>query len=396
MSVERFTPATSLIPHQPWDEKRKNSQPKYHIGASKGLSKTQKVILDCLAQTGRVTLDVKVEPDTDLIDILQNSGLDSSQMLIFKAALEQRISLPAPIPVTTLINAQTLQVLENEILKITVSNTTQLLLPFASEGERTPLFLFPPGGGELHCWLELVHHLPNRPIYGLRLRGLQKGETAFESMAEAVSCFLEEICRVQPCGPYALLGMCFGGNIAYEVARELEAKGEVVSFVGGIDNAPYIPEMSFAALRFFTIDLLASRRLITADEQKNLKKELSEAEPATFPRLITRRFRTRLEAAGVTLERLEAWQRVFHGTVQIGKAYEPKGKIATYTSFWASPLSEWNISKKDWESRVRGWETLSAESSFHFIGGNHYSALTRDHINEFQKVLNRELELHGI
>jgi thioesterase domain-containing protein len=52
------------------------------------------------------------------------------------------------------------------------------------------------------------------------------------------SCYVEGILRHQPHGPYALLGFCFGGLLAFEVAKRLESRGEKVPFVSGIDNPP--------------------------------------------------------------------------------------------------------------------------------------------------------------
>lgn len=360
------------------------------------LTPTQKIIVECLAERCPFVSISENLLDSDLTQILQNGGLDSPGMLIFKADLEARLSLKSSIPITSLLRAQTIRALETEIMKVSVSSSRDILLPFTTQGSQTPLFLFPPGGGELHCWIELVRRFRDRPLYGLRLRGLQPGESAFESMGEMVGCFLEEIRKVQPRGPYALLGMCFGGNIAFEVAKALEAAGEDVAFVGGIDNAPNILQMSFATLRFFIVDLLLTRRLITPSEASLLKEETRDQDPALLPRLVMRRFRTRLQSAGVTRERLESWHRVFCGTVHMADGYVPLGRIATYTSFWAEPLGEWGVSREEWETRVRGWGAFADSSSFHFVGGNHYTALTKDHIQDFKVLLDRQLQVRGV
>jgi thioesterase domain-containing protein len=48
--------------------------------------------------------------------------------------------------------------------------------------------------------------------------------------------YKEDIKRVQPEGPYNLVGWSLGGNIAYEVATQLTADGEMVGFLGLIDS----------------------------------------------------------------------------------------------------------------------------------------------------------------
>ncbi|KAH8847005.1 putative secondary metabolism biosynthetic enzyme [Pyricularia oryzae] len=329
---------------------------------------------------------------------LTNGGLDSRGMLLFKAALEAKLELQAPLPVTALIRARTLYELEKEIFRASVASSKSLLLPFSAHGSKTPLFLFPPGGGELHCWIELVRFLPDRPIYGLRLRGLQEGEASFETMQETVETFIREMKQVVPRGPYALLGMCFGGNVAFEVAKALEAGGGEVVFVGGVDNAPHLGagQMSFDSMRFFIIDLLSTRGLLTAEEANKTKENLKEMDLSEFPQLIMRRFRTRLEAASVTLQRLEAWHRVFLGTARMASGYKPEGKISTYTSFWALPLTEWGITSEEWEARVGAWHGFAKKSSNHFVPGDHYTALSGAHINVFQALLNNQLQHCGL
>ena len=46
--------------------------------------------------------------------------------------------------------------------------------------------------------------------------------------------------EIQPRGPYVLLGWCNGGTLAFEIARQLEEAGEVVSRVFLIDT--WIPD----------------------------------------------------------------------------------------------------------------------------------------------------------
>lgn len=35
-----------------------------------------------------------------------------------------------------------------------------------------------------------------------------------------------------------MLGFCLGGSVAFELAKRLEAEGEEILFLGGIDNPP--------------------------------------------------------------------------------------------------------------------------------------------------------------
>ena len=47
--------------------------------------------------------------------------------------------------------------------------------------------------------------------------------------------YLKRCESVQPHGPYAIVGACFGATVAYEMTRQLLAAGEEVGFLGLLD-----------------------------------------------------------------------------------------------------------------------------------------------------------------
>jgi thioesterase domain-containing protein len=49
--------------------------------------------------------------------------------------------------------------------------------------------------------------------------------------------YIDRLRKVQPSGPYLLAGLCAGGVIAFEMARQLQNQGDLVAFVGIIDAA---------------------------------------------------------------------------------------------------------------------------------------------------------------
>lgn len=110
----------------------------------------------------------------------------------------------------------------------------------AKNGE--PIFLVHPIGGTLTCYQAFVDQLDiDRPIYGIRAKGLEVDEVSRKQSVEDLSA---EYCRhvrsVQPQGPYTLCGWSFGGVIAYEMARQLIVAGQEIAFVGVLDS--YTPE----------------------------------------------------------------------------------------------------------------------------------------------------------
>jgi thioesterase domain-containing protein len=78
---------------------------------------------------------------------------------------------------------------------------------------------------------------PSRPIYGVEPLKNAAGGYAHTQISEMATNYVERIRAVQQHGPYMLAGLCAGGVIAFEMARQLQDAGERVSFVGIIDAA---------------------------------------------------------------------------------------------------------------------------------------------------------------
>ena len=117
------------------------------------------------------------------------------------------------------------------------------LVPLRREGERPPLFLAHPIGGNVLCYLRLAEHLaPDQPLYALQAAGGEPGTEPLRSMPELARSYLAAIRQVQPHGPYAIGGWSFGGFVAFEMARQLRLAGEEVSQLILIDSIALRPD----------------------------------------------------------------------------------------------------------------------------------------------------------
>jgi thioesterase domain-containing protein len=118
----------------------------------------------------------------------------------------------------------------------------ECLVALRPGGSRPPLFLVCWEGGRLVGYRDLVKRLPgDLPIYGLRAPRLDRRSALYPEprLEELARFFLAEVRRFQPKPPYLLGGYCFGGTLAHEMARQLEAEGQTTAFLGLIESSPY-------------------------------------------------------------------------------------------------------------------------------------------------------------
>ena len=99
-------------------------------------------------------------------------------------------------------------------------------------GSKPPLFLVHGvGGGMFWGYNNLARELgPDQPVYGFKSRGLE-GLEEFSRIEEIAEQYVRDLLKFQPTGPYYLGGYCFGGNVAYEMARQLRAKNHEVALL---------------------------------------------------------------------------------------------------------------------------------------------------------------------
>ena len=68
-----------------------------------------------------------------------------------------------------------------------------------TSGDRPPLFLVHPIGGNVLCYLNLVKHLrADRPVYALQAAGAEPGATPLRTMSDFAASYIAAIRRVRP------------------------------------------------------------------------------------------------------------------------------------------------------------------------------------------------------
>ncbi|MDO9119950.1 MAG: amino acid adenylation domain-containing protein [Nitrospira sp.] len=130
------------------------------------------------------------------------------------------------LPLATLFQAPTIAELASVLTKASWVPPWQSLVAIQPSGTGVPLFMVPGVGGNVLVFAKLARLLgTDQPLYGLQARGLDGKETPFISVSEMAAHYVQEVRRMHPDGPYLIGGVCTGGLIGYEMARQLTALG---------------------------------------------------------------------------------------------------------------------------------------------------------------------------
>jgi aspartate racemase len=102
---------------------------------------------------------------------------------------------------------------------------------------KPPLFCIHVLGRGLEFYRPLLNHLDrSQAVLGLSTQIMDKKLAPPNRVEELAAYYIKEMQTFQPHGPYFLLGVSFGGTVAFEMARQLDAKGQKVALLGLLDT----------------------------------------------------------------------------------------------------------------------------------------------------------------
>ncbi|WP_098240439.1 non-ribosomal peptide synthetase [Streptomyces formicae] len=185
------------------------------------------------------------------------------------------------------------------------------VLPLRSTGDGPALFCAHPGGGLAWCYAALLAHVPpEHPIHGVQARGISPVGELPASVEEMAAEYVEQLRKVQPVGPYHLLGWSFGGLVVHAMAVLLQEQGEEVPLLCVLDGYPHDlgpgPEDGGPDPTADTGDALAA-----------ISEALGVDATALAPA-------ERGAALGLTEPQLAAMVRVFENNHDLARGFDPK------------------------------------------------------------------------
>jgi thioesterase domain-containing protein/acyl carrier protein len=165
--------------------------------------------------------------------------------------IEQQFS--QRLPLASLFETATIESMARRLLQREKLPTWSALVPINANGSKSPFFCIHGAGGGVLYYRPLADRLgPNQPFYGLQAEWVDGDEPTYTCIEDMAADYVREVLTVQPVGPYRLGGYSFGGNVAYEMAQQLQAQGKCVESLVLIDTTPNLQffERNFAYYRY--------------------------------------------------------------------------------------------------------------------------------------------------
>ncbi|RKH35770.1 amino acid adenylation domain-containing protein [Corallococcus praedator] len=322
-------------------------------------------------QLARSFAQVLRVPRVSITDSFFDLGGHSLLALRLMAAIREHTG--RSLPVSALFQHSTVEHLARLLARQDVSQGTPNLMRLdAGDAHLRPLFLVHGGGGGVLGYTELVRQLgSHRPVHGLYASGLEGGALPPSSVEALARDYLAQLRTVQPRGPYLLGGWSFGGLVALEMARQLQAVGEPVEMLALLDSTVPTPKprpapdtLSLLGLFARTLGLpwqeldLDLERLRRLEGRERLAYVLEQARSAPRGDL------------GLDLDGADRLLTLYQRLHDAQRAYVPDGGYAGPTLLFRAATSD----ASDWSAWLTGRVTV------HEVQGDHYTLLNAPHV----------------
>ena len=216
---------------------------------------------------------------------------------------------------------------------------------------------------------DLARHLgTDQPVYGLQAQGLDGKQSCPTRVEDMAAHYLEAIRTIQPQGPYLLGGLSFGGTVAFEMARQLQAKGEPVALLALLDTFPgkYEPATSL---------LLKLGKMPARDQFDYIQRKTGQ---------YARNWKRRIDRMFLP----QALKNVRRGIHDAGTHYSPQPYSGDITLFRASEKSLRGV-----DDEFAGWRELATgKLEVVDIPGGHVSMLSDPQVRALAEQLKARLE----
>jgi len=264
------------------------------------------------------------------------------------------------------------------------------LVPIRAEGSLPPLFISHGLGSNLLLFRALTESLgPNQPVYGIQLTAPVNAaleELRLEAFAER---YVDEICAVDPTGPYYLAGHSLGGLLVFEIATQLRRRGKQIGLLALLDCKFHLAQRAE--------NIPAGDPVKLRERARNWRKKLSRLSQSGIVNTVWRKFLYNQLMFKIWALRQFHREGTFYPNVfgldpyiaLFAENYHPQAIEGDAVLFAA----EDELSP---ESLGKGWEpVIQGNLELQKIPGSHQTIFTRPHVEVLAQELAKRLDTSG-
>jgi thioesterase domain-containing protein len=303
------------------------------------------------------------------------------------AKIERRMG--RRIPLSRLFSAATIEALAEALREEPCSAGRSPLVTLQPGGARPPVFWVHAIGGSALSYLPLSRALgKDQPSHAFQARGVDGDEDPAEDIQAMARDYIEELHAPAAQGSFWLAGWSFGGVVACEMARQIEARGGSPAGVLLLDT--WLPEPGAARP-----DEAALFDLLTRELDLPLTPERAEELRRLPPAERLARLGAAAEAAGILPQGLgPTWigraGRVYEAHLRAFISYRPRPLDAPIVLVRPEQLPG-PLSARFEEDPTGGLAALARRVAVRRAPGDHFSMLRPPHVDRLAEIVGEAL-----
>jgi nonribosomal peptide synthetase DhbF len=337
-------------------------------------------------QIARIWQSLFGQDDLSIDDNFFELGGHSLQAVQMLAKIEAELG--KQLPLVSLFKAPTIEQLARLVSDDPAQEIWEPLVQLCAGGTGLPVFCVPGVGGQCHSLYHLAVALGrSHPVYAFQPKGLDGCSEPHATIGEMAAYYVDLLLETQLTGPHCLVGHSFGGAVAFEMAKRLEASGHEVSFVALLDSGmPSGSDATDAELNVQSLKALAyvyGREIVieaAALEDLTEEEQLKQIKPHLVELGVVR------ENAGLNMVR----GLMNISRAQVRMSYQPDGVQVRQILFIQAEERRFDATAEllALERAIAQWKHLSKHPFVHaHVPGDHFSMLDQKNAHKVAAIL---------
>ena len=280
------------------------------------------------------------------------------------------------------------------------------LIAIQPHGSLTPVFFVHPAGGSVFSYFALARALgSDRPFYALEGTSTAGGPMTGDGFTDEqlglagrrlerrrvdwmAANYVEAIRTVQPEGPYLLGGWSTGGVVAFEMARQLQARYAQVALVALLDSAApghkdCVANDNPVLLAGFAVNLGVPMNLLFAARDELLRSGTQ----TQLNWVLDQARRTQVLPPDVSIEDLCRWFDLYLADIEAVENYRPPVTPIPLMLLRAADEGDCEVENQE---MTRGWSRLSNNKlEVHSVPGDHLTMMRPPHVSTLGEILRK-------